>query len=191
MAKGESPLYFRGAITGSLNRTDIPPGYYCIGASGTISNGVVGTTDSYCLFIQFGDSYKTQMIIDGSGTHTRSYIGSPVTWTAWTWAASSGYASINTTYVTKVSTTEVRWFKMGNVVLVNLYDINLKAGYSTDNVAVIATGFPRAATSCAFAFPASDGSQFRTMLDGSTLKPWFNGTSKAVSISGSFMYISI
>lgn len=77
-------MYFRGIITGNLNRLDISPGYYVIGASGTVSNGVANGGDSYCQFIQFGDGYKTQMIIDGTGPHTRSYIGSPSSWTPWT-----------------------------------------------------------------------------------------------------------
>ncbi len=84
VAKSENPLYFRGTITGNLNRLDISPGYYVIGASGTVSNGVTNEGDSYCQFIQFGDGYKTQMIIDGTGPHTRSYIGSPSSWTPWT-----------------------------------------------------------------------------------------------------------
>ena len=84
VAKSENPLYFRGTITGSLNRTNISPGYYTIGAIGSVSGTHHDSKTCWCLFIQFGDSYKTQMILDSGGPHTRSYIGSPSAWTNWT-----------------------------------------------------------------------------------------------------------
>lgn len=168
-----------------------------IGAAGTISNGVIGTSDCYCLFAQFGDNYRTQMIIDGSGTHTRSYIGSPSAWTSWSNLITSGNAAINTTYVSKSSTTFVRWKKCGRIVVIELYDVDLKAGYSTDNVAVIATGLPVPwggeihASLAGNDKSANKVIQTRLHIDSSgVLKPWYIGTSTVMGISGSFSYIT-
>ena len=83
VAKSENPLYFRGTITGSLNRTDISPGYYNIGAPGSVS-GAPGSETCWCSFIQLGDNYRTQIIFDGGGPHIRSYVGSPSAWGSWT-----------------------------------------------------------------------------------------------------------
>ena len=197
VAKSENPLYFRGTITGNLNRTDIPPGYYVIGAPGTISNGVVGGNDCYCQFLQFGDSYKTQMILDGAGSHTRSYIGSPAAWTPWTNTTTSGNTTINTTYVTKSSTTFIRWKKCGRIVTVELYDVDFKAGYSTDNVMVLATGLPAPwGGEIQASLPGHDKTankvmQVRLHIDSSgVLKPWYIGPSVVTGISGSFSYIT-
>lgn len=83
VAKSENPLYFRGTITGSLNRTNISPGYYNIGAIGSVSGTHEDSKVCWCSFIQFGDNYKTQIILD-TGIHIRSYIGNPSAWTSWT-----------------------------------------------------------------------------------------------------------
>ena len=193
--RSENPLYFRGTITGNLNRTDIPPGYYVIGAPGTISNGILGTSDCYCQFIQFGDSYKTQMIIDSGDLHTRSYIGNPSAWTAWTNLLTSGNAAINTTYISKANTTFARWKKCGRMVTVELYDVDTKAGYSTDNVMVIATGLPipwggeTMASLTGHDKSANKAVQVRLHVDSAgVLKPWYIGTSTVMGISGSFSY---
>ena len=197
VAKSENPLYFRGTITGNLNRTDISPGYYVIGAPGTISNGVVGTSDSYSLFIQFGDNYKTQMIVDGSGPHSRSYIGSPAAWLAWSDNTSNGNGTINTTYVTKSNTTFVHWKKYGRMVTVELYDVDTKAGYSTENVMTLATGLPAPyggeimACLTGHDKSANKAVQVRLRVDSAgVLKPWYIGTSTVTTITGSFSYIA-
>ncbi len=195
--RSENPLYFRGTITGNLNRTDIPPGYYVIGAPGTISNGLLGTSDSYSLFIQFGDNYKTQMIVDGSGPHSRSYIGSPAAWLAWSDNTSNGNGTINTTYVTKSNTTFVHWKKYGRMVTVELYDVDTKAGYSTENVMTLATGLPAPyggeIMACLAGHDKSANKvvQVRLRVDSAgVLKPWYIGISTVTTITGSFSYIA-
>ena len=166
-----------------------------IGAPGTISNGVVGGNDCYCQFLQFGDSYKTQMIIDSGDLHTRSYIGNPSAWTAWTNLLTSGNAAINTTYISKANTTFARWKKCGRMVTVELYDVDTKAGYSTDNVMVIATGLPipwggeTMASLTGHDKSANKAVQVRLHVDSAgVLKPWYIGTSTVMGISGSFSY---
>lgn len=109
----------------------------------------------------------------------------------------SGNININTTYVTKAASTFARWKKLGRIVTVELYDIDLKAGYSTDNVAIIGTGLPAPKdgsfqTSIAgLNLPTLETAQTRLLVDSSgRLKPWFIGTTVVTAISGSFSYIS-
>ena len=73
------PLVYKGTITGDLNRLTITPGYYMIGASGTISNAPSGT--EYTLFIQFY-GYNAQAIFN-AGLKSRRYVGNPATWSSW------------------------------------------------------------------------------------------------------------
>ncbi len=111
---------------------------------------------------------------------------------------SSGNATINTTYVNKISTTYVKWRKLGRLVTVEVYDIILKAGCNTYDVAVIATGLP-----------APKGGGFNASVTGNkpstnetaiarlyvnangVLKPWYIGNpSIETGMNGSFSYIS-
>ena len=110
----------------------------------------------------------------------------------------SGNARINTTYVTTQSTTHVKWRKLGRIVTVEIYDIILKAGYSTDNVAVIATGLPapKGGAFCTSVFgydisiPTTALLQRLNVDASGTLKPWYNGPSVSTAINGSFSYIA-
>jgi hypothetical protein len=112
-------------------------------------------------------------------------------------AYSSGSAAINTTYVSTLSTTYARWKKWGRIVVVELYDINLKPGYSSDNVSIVATGFPTATDNVITSIVGhntgvSVATQTRLRIDtGGVLKPWYVGVySDVVSINGTFAYVS-
>lgn len=79
-----SALIYRGDITGDLNRASkngITPGYYTVGNSSTISNGPKGI--AWCPFIQFYDSFHTQMIIGTTGLFVRKFAGNPAAWIDW------------------------------------------------------------------------------------------------------------
>lgn len=80
--------------------------------------------------------------------------------------------------------------------MVDLYDVVLKPGYSTDNVAVIATGLPAEAYSVHTSVPSHNISDEKILqmrikiLDRGILKPWFVGLSTDAAITGTFVYIA-
>lgn len=97
-----------------------------------------------------------------------------------------------------LSTTYVKWEKLGRLVTVEVYDVILKAGCNTYDVAVIATGLP-----------APKGGGFNTSVTGNrpstnetaiarlyvnaqgVLKPWFIGNpSIETGMNGAFSYIA-
>lgn len=87
LALKSETLTFRGIFEGNLNDAaswKIPAGIYQIQGKDTISNGPDGA--QWCLFIQFPDVYRNQIICIGGddGVVTRRYIGSPQVWTSWT-----------------------------------------------------------------------------------------------------------
>ena len=78
-----------------------------------------------------------------------------------------------------------------------LYDVDFKAGYSTDNVMVLATGLPAPwGGEIQASLPGHDKTankvmQVRLHIDSSgVLKPWYIGPSVVTGISGSFSYIT-
>lgn len=110
---------------------------------------------------------------------------------------SSGKATINTTYVACTNTTYVNWMKFGRIVVVDIYDVDLKSGVNTENVAVLATGLPKPVTNQIVGVypglsPNNEISRVRVAIcpDGS-LRPWYMGTTpNVVSICGNFVYVS-
>lgn len=81
-----SALFYRGAITGDLNRgkeSGIPAGYYTIDSGNAVTNLPSGTDVAWCTFIQF-KSYDTQMIIATPYIYIRKYTGNPASWSNWT-----------------------------------------------------------------------------------------------------------
>ncbi|MDR7813400.1 hypothetical protein [Lacrimispora sp.] len=78
-----------------------------------------------------------------------------------------------------------------------LYDINLKPGYSSDNVSIVATGFPAATDNVITSIVGYNTgidvtAQTRLRIDtGGVLKPWYVGVySDVISINGTFVYVS-
>ncbi len=113
-------------------------------------------------------------------------------------AYTAGSATINFTYVSTSSNSHIYWKKWGRIVTVEVYDIDLKPGYSTDDMAIIATGLPAAQNQQITAIIGltsaniSDAIRVRVLVDDSgQLKPWFLGTpTTPIYMSGSFTYIS-
>lgn len=103
---------------------------------------------------------------------------------------------INTTYCSTVSSTYARWSKFGAIVVVEIYDVELKGGKSTDNVAIITSGLPKPAFEYTVTLPTNvhhittDYVRIRVTNSG-VLKPWYMGTSvDGTNINGMFTYIS-
>lgn len=113
-------------------------------------------------------------------------------------AYTAGSATINFTYVSTSSNSHIYWKKWGRIVSVEIYDIDLKPGYSTDDMTIIATGLPAAQNQQITAIIGltsaniSDVIRVRVLVDDSgQLKPWFLGTpTTPIYMSGSFTYIS-
>lgn len=105
--------------------------------------------------------------------------------------------AINTTYCSTISSTYVRYSKFGAIVVVEMYDVRLKGGKSTDNVAIIASGLPKPAVEYTAALPTNvshiknvDYARVRVTQSG-LLKPWYMGTSiDGTDIQGMFTYIA-
>lgn len=104
--------------------------------------------------------------------------------------------TVNTTYCKKINSTFVRYTRYGKIVVVEIYDIGLIGGKSSDNVAIIASGLPKPKTEVCASFPtntrtvATEYVRVRILNDG-TLKPWFCGTTiNNTNINGSFVYIA-
>lgn len=105
--------------------------------------------------------------------------------------------AINTTYCSTMSSTYARYSKFGAIVVVEMYDIRLKGGKSTDNVAIIASGLPKPAVEYTAALPVNishskylDYARVRVQKSG-VLKPWYMGTSiDGTDIQGMFTYIA-
>ena len=105
--------------------------------------------------------------------------------------------AINTTYCSTVSTTYVRYSKFGAIVVVEMYDVRLKGGKSTDNVAIIASGLPKPAVEYTETLPVNishikypDYARVRVQKSG-VLKLWYMGTSvDGTDIQGMFTYIA-
>ena len=105
--------------------------------------------------------------------------------------------AINTTYCNTVSSTYVRYSKFGAIVVVEMYDVILKGGKSTDNVAILASGLPKPAVEYTAALPTNisrvksiDYARVRVPQSG-VLKPWYMGISiEGTDIQGMFTYIA-
>lgn len=105
--------------------------------------------------------------------------------------------AINTTYCSTISSTYVRYSKFGAIVVVEMYDVRLKGGNSTDNVAIIASGLPKPALEYTAALPINisrikypDYARVRVQRSG-VLKLWYMGTSvDGTDIQGMFTYIA-
>lgn len=104
--------------------------------------------------------------------------------------------AVNTTYCFTVSSTYIRYSKFGSLVVVELYDVKLKDGKSTDNVAIITSGLPKPANEYTACLPTNihsrnvDYVRVRVTHSG-VLKPWYMGTSiDGTDIMGMFTYIA-
>lgn len=105
--------------------------------------------------------------------------------------------AINTTYCSTISSSYVRYSKFGAIVVVEIYDISLKGGKSTDDVAIIASGLPKPAVEYTAALPVNishskypDYARVRVRESG-VLKLWYMGTSvDGTDIQGMFTYIA-
>lgn len=104
---------------------------------------------------------------------------------------------INTTYCSTASSSYIRYTKFGAIVVVEMYDIRLKGGKSTDNVAIITSGLPKLAVEYTAALPVNisnskylDYARVRVQKSG-VLKPWYIGQSiERTDIQGMFTYIA-
>lgn len=104
--------------------------------------------------------------------------------------------AINTTYCSTFSSTYVRYSKFGAIVVVEMYDVRLKGGKSTDNVAIIASGLPEPANEYTASIPSNslskhvDYTRLRVRKSGA-LQPWFIGlTIDGAYVNGLITYIA-
>ena len=104
--------------------------------------------------------------------------------------------AINTTYCYTTSTSYVRYSKFGAIVVVEIYDISLKGGKSTDGVATIASGLPKPANEYTACIPANslskhvDYTRVRIRKSGA-LQPWYLGlTVDGANVNGLITYIA-
>lgn len=79
--------------------------------------------------------------------------------------------------------------------MVELYDVILKAGYSTENVAIIGSGFPKPVSNVSIEVPdnGSNGTTESIRLQLNTngvLQPWYTYNTKAYSITTTIVYIT-
>lgn len=103
---------------------------------------------------------------------------------------------INTTYCYTISSSYVRYSKFGAIVVVEIYDISLKDGKSTDGVATIASGLPEPANEYTASIPVNslskhvDYTRLRIRKSGA-LQPWFMGlTIDGAYVNGLITYIA-
>ena len=76
-----------------------------------------------------------------------------------------------------VNSGTVYWYKIGRIAFVQLYDIVLKSGINTNNVAIICHDVPSAIDNFTTAVPIlSSGSIRVNVTNDGKVKPWFNGT---------------
>ncbi len=100
--------------------------------------------------------------------------------------------NINTTYCYTISSSYIRYSKFGAIVVVEIYDISLKGGKSTDGVATIASGLPEPANEYTASIPANslskhvDYTRLRVRKSGA-LQPWFMG----LTIDGAYVNVLI
>lgn len=164
--------------------------------SSLVNNGQT-TVSGFALDARYGKTlydlitaHKTSGDHDGR-YYTETEINNKLAYTG-------GSAAINTTHVSTSSNSHIYWKKWGRIVTVEIYDIDLKPGYSTDDMAIIATGLPAAQNQQITAIVGltsaniSDVIRVRLLVDDAgQLKPWFLGTpTSAIYMSGSFTYIS-
>lgn len=105
--------------------------------------------------------------------------------------------AINTTYCSTSVASYIRYTKFGSIVVVEMYDIILKGGKSTDNVAIITSGLPKPAVAYTTALPTNisrvksiDYARVQVTQSG-VLKPWYMGISiEGTYIQGMFTYIA-
>lgn len=105
--------------------------------------------------------------------------------------------AINTTYCSTFVSSYIRYTKFGSIVVVEMYDIRLKGGKSTDNAAIITSGLPTPANEYTACLPTNvshikytDYARVRVMKSG-VLKPWYMGQSiEGTDIQGMFIYIA-
>ncbi|MBE5987157.1 MAG: hypothetical protein E7250_05465 [Paenibacillaceae bacterium] len=164
--------------------------------SNLVNNGQT-TASGFALDARYGKTlYDLITAHKSSGDHdgryyTETEINNKLAYTA-------GSATINTTQVSTSSNSHIYWKKWGRIVTVEIYDIDLKPGYSTDDMAIIATGLPAAQNQQITAIVGltsaniSDAIRVRLLVDDAgQLKPWFFGTpTSTIYMSGSFTYIS-
>lgn len=103
---------------------------------------------------------------------------------------------INTDYCYTISSTYVRYSKFGAIVVVEIYDISLKGGKSTDGVATITSGLPEPANEYTASLPSNslskhvDYTRLRVRKSGE-LQPWFMGlTIDGAYVNGLITYIA-
>lgn len=104
--------------------------------------------------------------------------------------------TVNTTYCNTISSTYIRYSRFGSIVIVELYDIGLKGGKSTDNVAIITSGLLKPAVAYVACLPTNmktrntEYVRIRICSSG-ILQPWYMGiTEEGTNINGTFTYIS-
>ena len=97
---------------------------------------------------------------------------------------------IDETYVTREPATQVTYYKFGKIILLYFYDIRLKPGFSTENVATIASGLPVPSPGM---IPTAVAHAHDTVIrvsvahDGK-LKPWYVGNTTDTVFSGQIIY---
>ena len=97
---------------------------------------------------------------------------------------------IDETYVTREQSTQVAYYKFGKIILLYFYDIRLKPGFSTENVATIASGLPVPSPGM---IPTAVAHAHNTVIrvsvahDGK-LKPWYVGNTTDTVFSGQIIY---
>lgn len=97
---------------------------------------------------------------------------------------------IDETYVTREQATQVTYYKFGKIILLYFYDIHLKPGFPTENVATIASGLPVPSPGM---IPTAVAHAHDTVIrvsvahDGK-LKPWYVGNTTDTVFSGQIIY---
>lgn len=97
---------------------------------------------------------------------------------------------IDETYVTREQATQVTYYKFGKIILLYFYDIRLKPGFPTENVATIASGLPVPSPGM---IPTAVAHAHDTVIrvsvahDGK-LKPWYVGNTTDTVFSGQIIY---
>ncbi|MGL5434173.1 MAG: hypothetical protein ACRDBO_02070 [Lachnospiraceae bacterium] len=109
----------------------------------------------------------------------------------------TGKVTPNTIYAyAQDSAAHITWQKLGRIAIITIWGIQLRPGFSTDNLAIIASGLPAAIKNIEGAIPinVNNANQTRYTLYVDTsgiLKAWYNGTTVTdTDLRGQFVYIS-
>ena len=104
--------------------------------------------------------------------------------------------AINTTYCYTTSVTYIRYSTFGRMVVVEIYDVFLKGGKSSDNVAIITSGLPEPANEYSVTLPTNcrttnvEFVRLRVRSSG-LLQLWYMGTTiDNTNVNGMFTYIA-